>query len=209
MKSVQDGGFLSDEDMAERRRRFAEHYRAEPAKEKPYCDDGAEHVSIPGIPAAMYVNAISAAQGEIRAWHNANPVGDEIPDWPLLKTSDIQYLRYEAAFNGARVAPLRRIVRMNVASGNGSEMVLYLSNLNTRFIGMTLTPGDLSEWRVDGQAGPVSATTSDFFHAFLGTDNGASSIWLVREHGRRLGITGIEKVVIVNAQNVAIHFSHS
>ncbi|WP_344870396.1 hypothetical protein [Allokutzneria multivorans] len=204
--SVRQGTFLSDADMRTRRATFGDHYTTAPATTPEYRADNAQAVSITGCPSATYVNTIDTGNAEIRAWLNVNP--DPLPNWALLKTSDIQFLQYEMGFGNQPIAPLRRIVRMNVASGNGSAMVYYLSMLNPNFIGMTLRPNDQQQWQVEGQAGTVTETTANFFHAFLGTDNGASSIWLVREHGRRLGITGIEKVVIVNEQNVAIHFTH-
>ncbi|WP_143261993.1 hypothetical protein [Allokutzneria sp. NRRL B-24872] len=205
--SVRQGGFLSDADMELRRATYRAHYTAAPSTKPDYSADNAQEVSITGFPSATYINTIDTGNAEIRAWLNVNPV--PAPPWALLKTSDIQFLQYEMAFGNQRITPLSRIVRMNVASGNGSKMVLHMSQLNPQCIGMALRPDDTKQWQAEGQAGIVSATTANFFHAFLGTDNGASSIWLVREHGRRLGITGIEKVVVLNAQNVAIHFTHT
>lgn len=206
VRSVQGNRFLSDEDMRARRQTFRDHYRVAPATEEPYRGDGAQQVSIVDRPTATYINAIDPAQAEIRAWHNVN-LTEDIPPW-VLKTSDIQFLQYELSFGHQPITPLRRIIRMNVASGTGSMMVHYVSLLNPGFVGMTFTPNDHHQWQVEGQAGLVTATTADFFYAFLGTENAASSIWLVREHGRRLGINGIEKVVIQTEQNVAIYFTH-
>jgi len=206
LKSVQENRFLSDEDMETRRQNFHDHYSLAPATDEPYHKDGAQKVTINDHPAATYINAADSADAEIRAWHNVNLT--EPPDW-VLKTSDIQFLQYELAFKPGPITPLRRVVRMNVASGNGSAMVYYVSRLNPEYIGMTLTPDDHRPWQVEGQTRLVTATTTDFFYAFLGTDNAVSSIWLVRDHGRRLGIKGISSVVIENQQNVAICFSPS
>jgi hypothetical protein len=206
VQSVQGNQFLSDQDMAARRQNFHDHYQVAPAPEQPYLGDSAQQVTSAGLPNGLYINRIDTPAAEIRAWHNVNPVG-ALPPW-LLKSSDIQYLLYEQAFGQHAITPLSCVVRMNVASGTGSKVVTHISKLNPALAGMTLTPGDLHQWQVAGTAGPVTATTADFFYAFLGSENAVSSIWLIREHGRRLGINGIEKVVVRTVQNVAIHFTH-
>jgi hypothetical protein len=206
VQSVQGNQFLSDQDMAARRQNFHDHYQVAPAREQPYLGDSAQQVTSTELPNGLYINRIDTTAAEIRAWHNANSDGAP-PPWSL-KSSDIQYLLYEQAFGQHPITPLRCVVRMNVASGTGSKVVTHIGKFNPARVGMTLTPGDHHPWQVVGTAGPVTATTADFFYAFLGSENAVSSIWLIREHGRRLGINGIEKVVVMTVQNIAIHFTH-
>ncbi len=206
-QSVADNKYLSDEQMAVRRKAFADHYKVGPP-EAPYDTDAeASDIIVDGYPGAHYLNAVSVANAEIRAYANVNPTPPPTT-WAALKSSDIQFLQYEQAHRHNPITPLARIRRMNVASGTGSATVRFMIILNPGLAGSTLTPGDPHQWQVAGQAGQITATTSDFFYAFLGTENAISSFWLVREHGRRLHINGIQKIVIESPQNVAIYFTH-
>lgn len=207
---VKDRKFLSDEALAARRKTFDTHYRSAIPEDPDYrTDPQARSISIVDVPTAHYINAVDPVQGEIRAFANVNPKAESLPDW-LLSGADVQYFQYEAAHaeHGLQqITPLRRIRRMNVASGTGSTLMTYMSRLNKNYIGMELTPGDQHVWETEGSAGTVRATTSDLFHAVLGTENAISAIWLVRDNGPRLGINGIQKVVVESGQNLAIYFS--
>jgi hypothetical protein len=200
--------FLGDEVFAARRKTFETHYSVERPQEDEYrTDPHAQSIRIGDIPSAHYINAADPAQAEIRAYANTNPPPPQ-PTW-LLSGSDLQFLQYKLAHGrGAEITPLQRIRRMNVASGTGAALMFYMKRLNKNYVGIELTPDNQENWQVEGKAETtVTATKSELFHAVLGTENAISAIWLVRDHGPRLGINGIQKVIAESGQNLAIYFS--
>ncbi|KOV84708.1 hypothetical protein [Nocardia sp. NRRL S-836] len=74
--------------------------------------------------------------------------------------------------------------------------------------GSTLTVGDSDDKvTVHFPGRDLAASRRDLFYAWLGTENGASATWLIRDHGPRLGIGGISHIVVNSVQNITIYFT--
>jgi len=197
---------------AERERRtlsFAEHYRTVPAV-APYEQPLAVVTRVEGFPEAItYINAPDPEHHEIRAYHNVSPeAGIPVPAW-FLKSSDVLYFQYRAKAQG-EPPPLRSVQRRNVASGTGNTvMTCALALFGEDLFGMELRPDDPSAART-ADYGPdrvLTASPADLYFAWLGTENGVSSIWLVRDHGELLGASALTHIVVNSGQNITIHLA--
>jgi hypothetical protein len=204
---------LSPGERQQRTANFTAYYRTERADDEAY-EAAAVATKAEGVPSAIYINADDLGKGEIRAHHNVNPTRSEgappLPEW-LLGSSEILYQQYAAAGGGAPLPPLKTVQRRNVASGTGNVAMTCARALignDDDLFGRVLVPEGHREQKTvkfpGGRA--LTASLDDLFFSWLGTENGASAIWLVRDHGTDLGISGISRIVVNSLLNITIYF---
>lgn len=136
---------------------------------------GSKQATLAGDLGGTYVN--KSEKGHIGAENNVHTT----PGKSLLSNSEILYQMYRDQMTGGntstKVPQLEKLSRINVASGTGSPVVIYIQHLEKQ-------KGNLVEITVDD--------SHPYFYALLGTDNGTAAEWLIRDHGKELNIGGIK-----------------
>lgn len=108
-----------------------------------------------------------------------------------ISGSEIIYHQYQdmASVVGVPTPPMRRLIRSNVVSATGAPVIHYIHGSSDR----------LTETR-------EFFPTDEAFFALLGIENLSSAVFLVRQRGRELGITGIERLTL-EGEKVIVHFT--
>lgn len=156
-------------DNQTQRDEFFKLYSITDADPKSY--PGSQQAQLLGDLGGTYINKLQT--GHIGAENNAHVT----PGQSLLSNSEILYQMYKHQTSKEKTPALDKLSRINVASGNGSAVVIYIQYLEKKEkkneTGVTVKDGD------------------DYFYALLGTDNGNAAEWLIRDHGEELNIGGI------------------
>jgi hypothetical protein len=107
-----------------------------------------------------------------------------------LAGSEIVFAQYQAmaSFSGVAPAPLRTLERHNVTSRSGEPVINYIHGRTDR----------------RGETREFTAADNEFF-ALLGTENLSSAVFLVRQRGPALGISGIDRITL-RGGSIIVHF---
>lgn len=136
--------------------------------------------SYPKEKACMYLNFFKA-DGEVHAESNYHPKAHTSE---LLSNSTVLRCQYQYLLDkGIALGPVRKLRRHDVSNEqtNDTARVCFLLSAE-----MTTFP---ESWRMTWRPG-------DLMNTLLGTPNGRAAVFLVRDWGTDLGITGIESVTI-------------
>lgn len=96
--------------------------------------------------------------------------------------------RQMASVSGVPPAPLRTLERHHVQSASGEPVIKHIHGSSDK----------------EGQRREFAPGEAEFY-ALLGTENLSSAVFLVRQRGAELGISGIDRITL-EGSNVIVHF---
>jgi hypothetical protein len=172
---------VHEEELSKRWAKYEHGSNLEPE----YTKEGATSQTI--TPAGgKYYNEVISESGEMKAHLNVKGLIEK--QEPDMSPSDVLYKQ----FRDAGGTKLKRLSRMNVASGTGATVISYLDE--TKYKG--LREEDIM----------IEPGTEEYF-ALMGIENCTSVFYLIHQRGKELGITGVRDLVLkANRKILEINF---
>jgi hypothetical protein len=150
----------------------------------------------------VYTNTARLHEGSLAAHHNYAATGNqEVYDDPGTKkkekfsNSEILYQQWRHAaklYGKEKTPPLKTLKRAHISGEEGLPMAkaLAMAVYGEDFVAenRAFTPGD------------------EAFYALLALPNVVSALWLISDHGRELGISGIESITLMKGFSALITF---
>ncbi|MGY4829199.1 hypothetical protein ACVNIS_11520 [Sphaerotilaceae bacterium SBD11-9] len=204
-KAIKGGaGHLDPETQAARDWFFAEHYKTDAQRDGGESQIDSNYRFLPDRIKTMagkgsYSNRYAPGKGVITADSNyALKTGEEYynPKTGMAESfsnSEVLFQQWKLAQRGVDKPSTLRTVERRHVSGTGLPMVTVIQNW---MHGEARKKEDLQFQQ--GTAG---------FFAMLAVPNVVSSIWLVRDHGRELGVSTIARIDLLKNKSIDIHFA--
>jgi len=165
-------GELPPKEANKRNELFDKMYTSKPSDENQY--PGHLESELMGDKGGTYTNLFEGSRMTAEANRHRDPERFK----PLLSNSEILYQQHKLQQKTKKLEPLKSLKRSHVGSATGDAVLKRIRYDNEGDIDKTLS------------------IKEDHALALLGTENGTAAQWLIKDHGKELGICGITSVNI-------------